>query len=1378
MRRLLFCIFLLSSQLSWGELGDDFDELQDFDDDAFLADTITTVKEDQPVLGWSLFQSKDSEDNTYIINFNDVSIIEYLRFISKISKINFQYEESELNFTISVVSEDPLTIPNILSALMQILRAHGFTLLEQDNYLMITRSQSVNQIPTIVTPEIKKKGTSSPIVTRIFRINNANPTSIASIIRPMTSQAAMIDVSLETRQLIVTDITTNVDKIAILLQSLDSAHSPLEIEMYKARHLPADTLINLAKQIVQPFAEQNPLIFVPQNETNTIFIVSTPSLIERSLEVMEDLDASPGTLKEGKLGNEKIFLYHIENKSGDELLNALKEIAKELSGTGTHAVKLTAAIDNVKWIKDSDSLLFIADEDTQTKLEAILKTLDTPTETRNYFIYKIEKSGPEQIETSLEQLAKSLKKGGSEKDLIDAIYSMRYIKETNSLIFTGSDSSLKKLRDLLPAFDTAVSQFSPSSHFWIYTPQYLSGKELEDALGDLQKNLESAGLTDEALLNAIESMKWVSSTNTLLFTGDPASLERIQSMIKLIDVPSGAPSKIFIYKPKYISNNQIEESLDELADKLDTKNISDKNLASAIDNMTWIEESQTFLFKSDPATIEKIQGFLQDLDNPKEAESIAQAYFLYKLKYARGKEVIDYLEKIAKNLPERDPTQKAIVDVIDHLSYLSDSNSLLLTGHQKAIEDVKELVTQFDAPESTPTILEKTSFFIYKPKNISAAALQEALNDTAQDLKKSGLIDPVLLQSIETMRLVQMTGSLVFTGTKESLEKTREIISTIDTPGGAESTLGEFAGHTFFIYRARYVPMNELLRLLNNVGKNLDREDPTKNRLLVKSIESAKEIKETNSILFTGAPDVLQKIAELLKQLDAPEGVAEGEFARQPGIYIIYKPKNVSGPELIDMMRDFETNLEQSGVSDQGLYDTISALKFIDRTGYILVSGDQASVDKVQELLRKFDVGGSGVTSLTQMETSFLIYKLHYHLGTEIQETLKKVGEDLKISNPTNQQLLTAINSVQWIKITNSLLATGTPDVLTQLKELINNIDVPLRQVFIEVLILQTTLTNNQQFGLQWGSKIQFLNRFAGGISNFPAPSTATGSANQTLAPGLAAVNATRPPLATDIPNPNSPTGGIAGGFDMGVIGDIILHKGRSFLSLASLVNALQQDGDSVVVMNPKIIAQDNQQSTIFVGQNIPFAGSAVQTVGIGAQQTATNIEYRDVGVSLTITPILGMNNTITMDISNEITQQVVNSTPAVAGIQGLQTSRTTLNARVHVPNKHFVALSGMLTDTKEHFKSSIPCLGSLPVIGLIFSENDRFNSRNNLIFFIRPVIIDSIEEFRKITENQEDLFKDLSVKQITKEEIDDGIDWVRCPEDEPDDYEYQYECE
>jgi type II secretory pathway component GspD/PulD (secretin) len=1266
-----------------------------------------------------------------------------------------------MTFNITVVSENPLTVQDILSALIQTLRARGFTLLEQDSNLLITKSGDINQIATLVTPENPDNKHDSPIVTRVFRIQNASLTSIANIIKPMISKNAMLDVSPETRQLIVTDITTNVDKIAKLLITLDSNHSPLDIETYRAKNMSAESLILLTKQLVQPFAEENPLIFVPQVETNSIFIVSTPYLIERSVAVMEDLDSKPKDAR-GPLGDQ-VFLYPLVNKSAPELLEALKQVGSELEGTGPQSAKLIAAFKSAKWVKDSNSILFVTDLMTQPKLEELLKTLDTVSATSNYYVYKIQKAGREQIEGSLEELTKSLKKGTANRDLVEAISSMRYIKESDSLVFTGSDEALKKLKDLLPTFDSAAA--TPSSHFYLYTPQFLSGKELEEALAKVGTNLCESGLSDPSLLNSLRHMKWVPSTNTILFSGNPSSLDSIQLIIKMVDVATGAPSQIFLYKPKNISNEQIEEALDELADKLDHKNLSDRNLSKAIDNLTWIKDSQIFLFKADPGTITKLDSFLKGIDTPKEAQAIASAYFLYKLKFARGEDVIDHLERIAKGLPEKDPDQKAIIHVIDHATVLRDTNAILLTGTQKAVEEVKALISQFDDKEAIPPAYEKTSFFIYKPTHLSPSELEEALKETALDLKNSGLIDPNLLQSIATLRVVDMTGSLLFTGSPESLEKTKEIISSTDIEGATRKETTALGGQTFLVYKVRYVPIAKLLQLLGNVATNLEKTPTIKNKAVGTAIKGAKEIKESNSLIFTGPEGALQQISDLLKQLDTPSGIGGGELGRQPGTYVVYKPVHISGPELLEMMRDFERNLQQTGVQEPHLFETIDHLKYIERTGYILISGDEKSVEKVREMLTKFDITGAGsVTALNKLQTSFLVYKLQYHLGGELQETLKKVGQDLSTANPhTVSELLAAINSIQWIKMTNSLLATGTPEVLTQLKELIQNIDTPLRQVFIEVLIIQTKMANTQQFGLQWGSKFKYLDRFAGGVSNFPSSDPLTLAAGNTaLSTGLTAVNETRTPLATDIPNPIT-----SGGFDLGVIGDIILHKGKSFVSLASLVTALEGDGDAVIVMNPKIIGQDNMQSTIFVGENIPFTGSQVNLLPTsGGTQIQTNIEYRDVGISLSITPILGQNDIITLDIANEITAQVANTTQqgSNANIQGLQTSRTALNARVHVPDKHFVALSAVIQDTKSHFRSGIPCLGGLPVIGAIFSENDRLNSRNNVIFFLRPVIIDSIEEYERVTQNQEELFKDWGSKQIIKEEIDEAIDTVRNP--------------
>src|SRR5690606_34010902 len=105
----------------------------------------------------------------------------------------------------------------------------------------------------------------------------------------------------------------------------------------------------------------------------------------------------------------------------------------------------------------------------------------------------------------------------------------------------------------------------------------------------------------------------------------------------------------------------------------------------------------------------------------------------------------------------------------------------------------------------------------------------------------------------------------------------------------------------------------------------------------------------------------------------------------------------------------------------------------------------------------------------------------------------------------------------------------------------------------------------------------------------------------------------------------NTPTGNFipfASGGDLGIIGDIILHKGQTYFALGSLINALRVDADSTIVMNQKIITQDNKTSTIFSGQNIPYTGSLVTNSGQTTIQTA-NLEYRDIGISLSITPVV-----------------------------------------------------------------------------------------------------------------------------------------------------------
>ncbi|HSW86639.1 MAG TPA: secretin N-terminal domain-containing protein [Rhabdochlamydiaceae bacterium] len=1165
-----------------------------------------------------------SSEQGYMINFNNVSIMEYIRFVSKITNKNFTLDESELQFNVTIVSEEPITLQNILSALVQVLRIHGLNFLERENNFIITKSMDVNQIPTIVSTEHPEgMNDTSPIVTRVFRVKNASPNTIAGIIRPMTSKMAMIEVSNETRQLIVTDITTNVEQISTLLASLDMPHSPLDVDSYVAKNVPPAELVALAHQIVLPFAEGNPLIFVPQLETSTIYIVSTPYLIDRAMIVMEDLDMpSKISTTTRAISNENIFIYKIQSRSPDDLQNALKQISSELKGTGGFSSGLVNAIDTMKWIEESNSILFIVDKDSLDKLKEILNDLDVGISSKSsLYLYSVKNSDREKIEDSLNQMAADLKKSKvPDAGLIQAIESKEWIKDTNSFLFTGDEDSLKKLADLMPTIDVSSSQSFPAvSQFLIYNPVNRPGSELKSSMREIASNLKKAGLADSAFLNTVEKAQWVPSSNTLLFTGDVPTLDRIRAILASLDTPEAA-------------------------------------------NLT--------------------------------------------------------------------PQQKAAVN--------------------------------------------KSTFLIYKPLHQSAEQIQTDIQQIAQDLEKSGLTDAEFLVSLTSSRYADETNSLVFTGSAGAIEKVRDLLTTIDipSPAGAPAPVSGF-----LLYKIQYAPASHLMHSLESIAKELN-TSVADNRELADVIKHMRYVKDTNSLLFTGTQTAMAHAEELAKKFDLPgAGTAGAPVREEPATFIIYSPQHVSGPELIGILHDFEQNLINSGVQDTGLFETINTLKWIEKTCSLLVSGDQKSINKVQDLLARFDVARQvqeeEVPSIEKIaNTNFLIYKLQYHQGSEIQNALKQVAASLEKANAaSNQTLIDAINSLQWINITNSLIATGEQETLPRLRDLIQNLDVPLRQVFIEVLVIETGLSNIQNFGLQWGGQLQYMTKVAGQSGLFPANFSNTGGSSiNNLTPNLSNISGTRFPMAAGpTPGPDIP---FQPGFDLGVIGDIIMHKGRSFISLGSLVTALESDSDSNIVINPKIITQDGNNSTFFVGQNIPFGSSTVQNTGGGTTTATTaNIEYRDIGFNLGITPVLGNGEIITLDITVDISQQINNTTTSVGSqnvqIQGIQTSHTNMNTRVHVPDKHFLALSGMLQDSKIHNRQGIPCLGGLPVIGAFFSQNNRTDSRSNLIMFIRPHIVNSVEEYRQITENQEALFREVAKLPILKEEIDEGIDWVKTPEDE-----------
>ncbi|MFS8564528.1 MAG: hypothetical protein LVR00_09635 [Rhabdochlamydiaceae bacterium] len=150
---------------------------------------------------------------------------------------------------------------------------------------------------------------------------------------------------------------------------------------------------------------------------------------------------------------------------------------------------------------------------------------------------------------------------------------------------------------MLPSFDVPyladgqIRNVIPYQ-FYVHSPKFRKGEELEKALKDIGSNLKISGLANVAFLQTIEHMKWIPATHSLVFTGDEASLKQIQELLISLDSSQELhqDGELFLYKLKFVSKERLEKDLDILASDLDLKNPFDVNLHKAIEDMKWISE--------------------------------------------------------------------------------------------------------------------------------------------------------------------------------------------------------------------------------------------------------------------------------------------------------------------------------------------------------------------------------------------------------------------------------------------------------------------------------------------------------------------------------------------------------------------------------------------------------------------------------------------------------------------------------------------------------------------------------------------------------------------------------------------------------------------
>ena len=287
---------------------------------------------------------------------------------------------------------------------------------------------------------------------------------------------------------------------------------------------------------------------------------------------------------------------------------------------------------------------------------------------------------------------------------------------------------------------------------------------------------------------------------------------------------------------------------------------------------------------------------------------------------------------------------------------------------------------------------------------------------------------------------------------------------------------------------------------------------------------------------------------------------------------------------------------------------------------------------------------------------------------------------------------------------TNTLLLMATKDDMDRIVKLVQSIDSNVAQVLIEVIIGEVTLSNETDTG------IDLINRVikAGPASLYGGTMTGNAGGPKPLDIGAAAIGTT-------------PAGAALSS---------ALTYWATFrdLKLDAVVRLLATSGKLRVLSTPVIQTLHNQEGSIIVGNSVPVATSTLSDVvgGYGTNNVTSglraNVEYKDVALELRVVPRVNPDGFVTLEISQKVNE--LGEDKNVGGIVVPTIQKREAEAVVMVKDQNTIVLGGLIKDRKNLTETKAPILGDIPVLGWLFKTRKNKIDRDELIVFIRPVVL------------------------------------------------------
>ncbi|WP_371873188.1 type II secretion system secretin GspD [Geomonas limicola] len=473
-----------------------------------------------------------------------------------------------------------------------------------------------------------------------------------------------------------------------------------------------------------------------------------------------------------------------------------------------------------------------------------------------------------------------------------------------------------------------------------------------------------------------------------------------------------------------------------------------------------------------------------------------------------------------------------------------------------------------------------------------------------------------------------------------------------------------------------------------------------------------------NMIMVVDSAFNMQKILGILKYIDSDQP--------REGAELVFL-KNAGAESVATMVRDWlggkGTAAKPAGapgaasVAGGGASATVVA---DTRLNALIVFGSERDKADVKKFVAMIDV----VPPTTSSKVN--VYYLENAEATEVGKVLDGLIKGSATAGAAPAAAAAAPQmalfeggkvSITPDKATNSLVILASPNDYQNILGVIQKLDRRSRQVFVQAMIAEVSLTKAKQLGVQWA--------FLGGAS------TGSVSAGATYDPMGATTS-----LATSLATLTS----------AGITPDLGVFKSPANFAVA--LQALQTNGAVNVLSTPNVMTSDNKEAEIFVGENVPFlSGTNLTSTGLSQQ----SIERKDTGIILKIKPQISEGDYVKLDIYQEISAVKDFGT---ATSQNLGTTKRSAKTSVVVKNTDTVVIGGLIQDKDQVTESKIPLLGDIPGLGWLFKTKSTTRDKTNLLIMLTPRIIKDARDMAEVSVGEKNNFGD-AVKHDTPIDID-----------------------